>query len=135
MTAAAISVSGPAQAMTIVEFDKMSDDDQNEYVADLVVGAQKVLREAGQYDLVIKVHKLFTDIHPGDKISDGMSDFAILLAKARVADDLRTQKDPNARRLEVEDAMALTLRKSGIEVPDAFFTVNANFRPNPPSKN
>jgi hypothetical protein len=122
------------QAMTIVQFDKMSDDDQDEYVADLVVGAIRVLDSAEQHDPSIKVHKLFTDIKPGDKISDGMSDFAILLAKARVADDLRVQKEPHARRLEVEDAMALTLRKNGVEVPDSFFTVNASFRPKHPPK-
>jgi hypothetical protein len=123
-----------AQAMTIIQFDKMSDDDQNEYVADLVVGAEHVLTGAGHPEQAAQVHKLFTDIKPGDKISDGMADFAILLAKARVADDLRVQKEPNARRLEVEDAMALTLRKNGIEMPDSFFTVNANFRPKLPPK-
>jgi hypothetical protein len=123
-----------AHAMTIVAFDQMADDDQDEYVADLVVGTQHVLDAAGRHQESVKVHDLFTRIKPGDKISDGMSDFEILLPKARVADDLRVQNEPNARRLEVEDAMALTLRKNGIEVPDAFFTVISNFQPKHPPR-
>jgi len=130
----AMLLSAAAQAMTIIRFDKMADDDQDEYVADLVVGAQKVLDDGAKHDLAVKVHKLFTDIKQGDKISAGMSDFEILLAKARVADDLRIQKDPHARRLEVEDAMALTLKKNAIEVPDSFFTVAGNFHPKLPPK-
>ena len=121
-----------AHAMTIVQFDKMADDDQDEYVADLVVGAQKVLREAGQSDKAAQAHNLFVLIKPGDKISDGMAEFEIILAKARLADARRQESNPNARPVEVEDAMALTLRRNGIELPDSFFTVNANFRPKHP---
>jgi len=35
-----------APAMTLIQYDKMSDDGQNEYIADLVVGAMKVLSNA-----------------------------------------------------------------------------------------
>ena len=135
IVSAALLLCGAAQAMTIVQFDKMADDDQDEYVADLVVGAQKVLSAAGQGDKATEVHNLFTLRKPGNKISDGMADFEILLAKGRVADDLRKEKNAQARPLEVEDVMALTLRKSDVEVPDSFFTVNANFRPKLPPKN
>jgi hypothetical protein len=37
--------------------------------------------------------------------------------------------------LEVEDAMAVTLKKNGIELPDSFFTVASNFQPKLPPKN
>jgi len=124
----------PAQAMTIEKFDKMADDDQDEYVADLVVGAEKVLNEAKQSDKSAKVKNLFVVIHPGVKISDGMADFEIILAKARLADVKRRIKDPKARLLEVEDAMVITLKRNGIELPDNFFSVNANFRPRLPPK-
>jgi hypothetical protein len=131
---ASIIMGNAAQAMTIIQFDKMADDDQDGYVADLVVGAQNVLSAARHPEQTAQVHKLFTEIKPGDKISDGMYDFAIVLAKGRVADDLRIQKETNARRLEVEDAMALTLKKNGIALPDSFYGVNKNFRPKLPPK-
>ena len=130
----ALLLSDAAQAMEIRQYDRMSDDDQDEYVADLVVGTEHVLDAASRHQESVKVHDLFTKIKSGDKISAGMGEFAILLAKARVADELRIEKDPNARPLEVEDAMALTLRKNGIEVPDAFFTAVNNFRPKLPLK-
>lgn len=132
--AASFMFSGVVQAMEIQQYDKMSDDDQNEYVADLVVGAQHVLTDAGHPEQAAQVHQLFTEIKPGDKISAGMAEFAVLLAKARLADERRIEKDPNARRLEVEDAMALTLQKNGIQVPDAFFTVAQNFQPKHPPR-
>lgn len=64
--------------MTIEQFDKMADDDQDEYVADLVVAAGKALRESGQADKAMQVRNLFVVIKPGDKIGDGMADFEIL---------------------------------------------------------
>jgi hypothetical protein len=128
-------LSGAVQAMEIQQFDKMADDDQDEYVGDLVAGAMKVLRDAGQSDKATQVRNLFAVIKPGDQISDGMAEFEIILAKTRLADVTRLQKNPQARRLEVEDAMAITLKRNGIELPDSFFTVNSAFRPKLPLKN
>jgi hypothetical protein len=107
---AIVLLSGPAHAMTIVEFDKMDVNDRDEYKPDLIVGAERVLREAGHPDQTQRVHKLFTEIARGDDISTGIAEFEIILAKLRVRDLERLQKDANARRLEVEDAMAVTLR-------------------------
>lgn len=129
LASAAMLLAVDAQAVTIFRFDHMADDDQDEYVADLVVGAQTVLKQSGHIDLSGRVHTLFTYVKPGDKISDGVADFEILLAKGRLADAKRMAKDPNFRPLEVEDVLALTLKKNGIELPDSFFTVNANFKP------
>ena len=56
------------------------------------------------------------------------------LARARVADAKRPANDPNARRLEVEDAMIVTLRKNGIELPPNFLTVASGFKPKLPLK-
>ena len=53
----------------------------------------------------------------------------LTLAKARVTDAKNVEKDPNAQRIEVEDAMAVMLKKNGVELPDSFFTVNKNFKP------
>lgn len=122
------------RAMEIQQFDKMADADQDEYVADLVLGAQKVLRDEGRMELAEQVHKLFTTNDPAGDVSIGMTHFEITLAKARVADLERIGKDPHARRLEVEDAMIVTLKKNGIQLPRTFLTVNNNFRARLPMK-
>ena len=49
---------------------------------------------------------------PDSNTSIGMSDFMLDLAQARLADAQRALKDPNAHRLEVEDAMLVTLKKA-----------------------
>jgi hypothetical protein len=58
-----------------------------------------------------------------------MVEFETNLALARVADAKRAEKDPKAQRVEVEDAMAVTLQKNHIDLPDSFFTVARNFKP------
>ena len=47
-----------------------------------------------------------------------MVEFDINPAEARLADARRLQSDPKAKRLEVEDAMAVTLQKNSIELDD-----------------
>ena len=129
---AAIFLSGAARAMEIEQFDKMAAQDQSEYVVVLIEGAQKVLIQSGKKDLADKVHKLFVTTLPGDQSPIGVVEFESNLARARAADVRRLEKDPNAARLEVEDAMAGTLHKNGIELPDSFFTVASGFRPKLP---
>jgi hypothetical protein len=121
-----------AQAMQIQQFDKMAGDDRDEYVAELIIGAQKVLNEAGKPDLAEQVHKLFTTKLPGDEISVGRTEFDRNLARLRVDDAENATGHPNDPRLEVEDAMFLTLQKNHIPLPDSFFTVASNFKPKLP---
>src|SRR5215813_7923934 len=90
------------QAMEIRQFDKLADADQDEYVADLILGAQKVLRDSGKADLAEKVRKLFTEKDPQANVSMGMIQLDLSIAKARVADLETIGKDPNAIRLEIE---------------------------------
>jgi hypothetical protein len=97
----AAALLGNAQAMEIYKFDKMADADQDEYVADLIIGAQKVLIDEGQPDLAAKIHKLFTNKLAGDTVSLGMVEFDRNIDRARVADLKRVVADPNAVRLEV----------------------------------
>jgi hypothetical protein len=133
---AAVLCPCPAQAMEIQQFDKMADKDQGEYVVQLIEGARKVLRASGRADLAEKVARLFTTDDPQSNISIGMTQFEITLAKGRVADLDRIAKDPNARRLEVEDVMIVALKKNGIVLPAGFLTVMKNFKPKfPPRKN
>jgi hypothetical protein len=94
----------------------------------------KVLKGDGRDDLAREVDQLFTEIPAGNKISLGMEEFEDNLALARVTDAKNVIKDPHAQQLEVEDAMAVTLQKNGIEVPDSFFTVAGNFKPKFPPK-
>jgi len=131
---AAMLLTGAAQAMEIQKYDEMASADKDEYVAELAIGAEKVLRDEGKTDLADRVHKLFTEIKPGDEIPIGVGEFEINLTLARVADAKRTEKNPAARRLEVEDAMIVTLRKNNIELPANFLTVNSGFQPKFPLK-
>jgi hypothetical protein len=109
---ATVLFANAAQAMEIRHFDKMAEQDQHNYIVDLVVGAQKVLIDAGKRALADQVDKLFTDIPAGDNAPLGMTEFEINLDRARVADAERFTKDPKAHRLEVEDAMLVTLKKN-----------------------
>jgi hypothetical protein len=127
--------SGAAQAMEIRQFDKMAEHDQDEYVAGLVLGAQRVLREQGKSDLAEQVHVLFTKKDPQGEASTGMLQFDLLLDRARLADLERIKKDPKATRLEVEHAMILTLQKNNIALPQSFMHVADQFKPKlPPQK-
>ena len=96
LTLAAMLFTGVAQAMEIWKFDKMSDEDQKEYVIRLVESAQKVLRDEGKADEAEKVAKLFTTKSADSDVSIGMSKFITNLALARVADLKRVEEDPNA---------------------------------------
>jgi hypothetical protein len=126
---AAMLCTSAAQAMEIRQFDKMAVQDQGDYIQALVDGAQKVLTDQGHRDLAVKVDQLFTEVHQGDTMPLGMIEFEDNLARARVADARNVIKDPSTRRIEVEDAMAVTLKKNGIVLPQSFFTVAGGFKP------
>ena len=130
---AAIGFTSAAQAMELPQFDKMAQNDQAEYISELVSGAEKILTNEGKADQARKVENLFTTNAPDGTTSIGMSQFMLDLAKARLADAQRALKDPHAQRLEVEDVMAVTLQRNGIEMPDSFFSVNSGFTPKSPA--
>jgi hypothetical protein len=123
-----------AYAMEIQKFDKMAAQDQSEYIVVLIEGAQQVLIKEGKKELAAKIHALFTTTLPGDDAPIGTVEFESNLARARLADVRRLQKDPRATRLEVEDAMIATIEKNGIPLPDTFFAVASAFRPKYPPK-
>ena len=132
---AAMLVTSAAQAMEIRQFDKMADRDQSEYVGLLVQGAEKVLTDEGKADLAAQVDKLFLTIPAGDKMSLGMTEFEVNLARVRVVNAKNVEKTPSAPRLEVEHAMILTLKDNGITLPKSFMHVGDNFKPkHPPQK-
>jgi hypothetical protein len=122
-----------AQAMEIRQFDKMAVPDQGDYVGLLIAGAERVLNDEGRADLAAKVEHLFTTTEPGDKFTLGMVEFERNLALAREEDAKNVLKKPNSPRIEVEDAMAVTLKKNGIELPDSVFTAGKTFKQKLPS--
>jgi hypothetical protein len=129
---AAMLLPNMVQAMEIIQFDKMANDDQAEYVSELIQGAEKVLTDEGRPDLAAQVSHLFTTNAPGDKISIGMTEFELNLARARLDDAENAAKHPDDPRLEVEDAMFVTLQKNHIDLPDSFYTVASGFKPKLP---
>lgn len=134
LASASLLLAGAAQGMEIEKFDKMAAQDQSEYIAVLIEGAQQVLIIEGKRELAAKIHALFTTTLPGDDAPIGSVEFERNLARARLADVRNLEKDPRAARLEVEDAMVVTLRKNGIELPVGFYTVASGFRPKHPPK-
>jgi hypothetical protein len=125
----------PALAMEIQQYDKMAQEDRLDYIVGMVDGAEKVLTDAGRPADAGKVRHLFTTNAPGGDISIGMAEFMRNLARLRVADAENVVKNPKDPRIEVEDAMAVTLTKNGIKLPDTFFTVSKDFKPKyPPAK-
>src|SRR3984893_3177419 len=133
---AAMLFTNAAQAMEIRQFDKMAIPDQGEYVGLLVQGAEQVLKDEGRTDLAAQVDHLFTTTDPGDAHTIGSVEFELNLALARVADAERAAQDPNAHRLEVEDAMLVTLKKNNIPLSQDFIrdfrAINSNFQPKLP---
>ena len=100
--------SSAAHAIQIQLFDRMAAQDRQDYMTLLVNGAQNVLTDAGRTDDAAKVHQLFSEIRQGDSLSQGDAEFEGNLDHARVFDVRRHLSDPNARRLEVEDALVVT---------------------------
>jgi hypothetical protein len=131
----ALLFSDAAQAMEIRQFDKMADRDQVDYLDGLITGAEKVLMDTGKPALAAQVERLFTTkLNRGDNATIGMIEFERNLALLRLDDAKAHEQKPNDPRLEVEDVIILTLHKNNIELPDAFYTINANFRPKLPPK-
>ena len=90
----------------------MADQDQADYIGDLIVGAEKVLTDEGRPDLAAQVEHLFTTKNNGDADTIGMVEFEINLALVRLDDAKNAEKNPNDPRSEVEDAMAITLENN-----------------------
>jgi len=133
VVAAVALPSGTVQAMEIRQFDKISTQDQSDYVGDLIISAENVLADEGRPNLTAQVKHLLTTKDPGDADVIGIVEFERNLALARVAVAQRALKDPNAHRLYVEDAMLVTLEQNSIPVSQDFIrdfrALNSDFKP------
>jgi hypothetical protein len=131
---ASLLFTGPAQAMPIQVFDRMSTHDQGDYIGVMISGAEQVLTEEGKADQVAQIKKLFTTRQRGDDNTIGMVELELNLAALSKADADNLVKNPNARPLAVELAMIATLKANGIILPRNFMRVGDNFKPkDPPS--
>ena len=129
---AGMLLSGAAQAMDIQVFDRMSDQDQDDYIVLLLKGSEQVLTDAGRADQAAQVEKLFTTVQPGDRNTVGMVELELNLSAVRKTDADNLVKNPNARLMQVEIAMIATLKNNGIVLPRAIMRVGDNFRPKDP---
>jgi hypothetical protein len=118
-----------ARAMEIQRFDKLAIPDQGDYIALLIAGAQKVLMDQGRDELAVQVRKLFTVRQPGATLSTGMLEFETNLAHARAVDADTHAHDRTAERLDVEQALIVTLKWNGIVLPKSFMQVGEHFKP------
>lgn len=121
-----------AQAMQIQVYDRMSVNDQADYTGVLIKGAEQVLTDEGSADQAAQVEKLFTTIEPGDEHSLGMVELELNMSSVRQTDADNLVKDPNAKPLQVEIAMIVTLYKNGIILPKSFMHVGDSFQPQDP---
>jgi hypothetical protein len=117
------------QATEIRQFDRMDGDDQITFIDKLVDSVEAACRNDPA--LLARVERFFMEKQPGEQIS-GMGRFSINLSQARIADLQVAEKNPKARRLEVEDVMYATLFKSGIVLDKNFRPVAVNFQPQKP---
>jgi len=123
-----LAFSSMAQALQIRDFDRMSDDDQIEFVDQLAQSVQNSV-QGEQY---ARVKRFFMPKQPGETIS-GMGQFEMNLSLARIADLEEAAKNPKARRLEVEDVMYVTMEKNGIILPKSFRPAANNFHAKNPT--
>lgn len=120
---------GAAPAMEIAQFDKMATSDQGACIAWLIASAQKALQDDGRADLAAQVRKLFAVRNPGDTLSVGMQTLETNLAHARAVDAQTHAQDPQAERLDIEQALIVTLKWQGINLPKSFRQAAARFKP------
>ncbi|MCE0523356.1 MAG: hypothetical protein LV480_10650 [Methylacidiphilales bacterium] len=121
---------GPARAIGIQDFAKLSIDDEATYVTLLVEGVAKELRAQGHPDQAHQAIMFFKD----KTKNGGVAQFATNL-KAVNAINNRKAINPNNRAIpyQVEDAMAMTLKDQGINIPVSYLlSINKDFKPTGP---
>jgi len=127
--ATAVALSGTAaRALDIKDYFKMADQDQARYNQMLLDAAEKALRDEGRSDLAARLDNLFTQIKPGDQISDGFNEYLANVDDMLKAEVKREAANPNRPSLQAERAFRDVAADHGITLPPAFETVAASFR-------
>jgi hypothetical protein len=122
------------QALEIYEYDRLAAGDQDRFLDGLVKGAIDILVKQGHKDQAAKIGHMFAAKAPGGKESAGLVAFRAAIVHERDVDAKRYIEQPDATRLEVEDAMIEMFKSDGIQLPDSIFTVNRDFRARLPLK-
>ena len=120
-----------AQAMDINDYFKMADQDQGRFDNALFEGAKQLLRDEGRADLA---DRLFTEVKPGNKLSDGMADYQARLGAMAIAEVHREVRNPKLPHLQAERAFRDAAQDHGISLPKDFDAIASNFKPKFPPK-
>ena len=123
-----------AQATDIKDYFKMADQDQGRFNQALLTGAEKVLSDEGRADLAAQLDKIFTEVKPGNKLSDAFADYQARLGAMLGAEVEREVRNPNLPHLQAERAFRDAAQDHGILLPPAFDTVAKDFHPKFPPK-
>jgi hypothetical protein len=130
----ALLLTSAAQAMDIKDYFKMADQDQGRFDQTLLTGAEKVLNDEGRADLAAQLDKIFTEVKPGNKLSDATADYQANLGAMLIAEVKREARNPNLPHLQAEKAFRDAAQDHGIPLPPAFDTVASDFHPQHPPK-
>ena len=131
---AAMLFTSAAQAMDINDYFKMADQDQGRFDQSLLTGAEKLLHEEGRADLAAQLDALFTEVKPGNKLSDGMADYQARLGAMLGAEVNREVRNPHLPHLQAERAFRDAAKDHGIPLPPAFDKIASDFHPKSPVK-
>jgi hypothetical protein len=117
-----------AHAMDIKDYFRLVATDQARFDQTLLDTAEQELRDKGRPDLVRQLDKLFTEIKPGDSISEGMHDYMLNLSDMLRAELKREEKNPNLPHLQAERAFRDVASDHNIPLPKSFDDVAARFK-------
>ena len=130
---AAMLLPNMAQAMDIIQFDQMTNQDRQAFLDSLSRDAETVLEQEGRSADATKVHHLFNDISPGSALPLGEAELDMNLDNARVRDAQKHIQNPDAPRVQVEVALVGTLVKHGVTLTPEFvkslMELTATFKP------
>ena len=118
----------PADAMTIREYDSMSEKDRVDYMTLLTDRSIDALNAEGKEDMAGKLYKFFVSMEKNGDVPLGVMAFYKNLETARNLDNKNYAQDSNSKRLHVEHAFILTLKKNGIDVPQNIMTIASDFK-------
>jgi len=130
----ALFFTSAAQAMDIKDYFKMADQDQGRFDQTLLTGAEKVLIDEGRPDLATQLDRLFTEVKPGNKVSDATADYMARLGAMLGAEVEREVRNSKLPHLQAERAFRDAAKDHGIPLPKAFDAVASNFKPKFPPK-
>jgi hypothetical protein len=128
----ALLFSHPTDAMPIRQFDKMSENNQANYMTWLLKGTESQFNTEGKQLDLFNLMTVFRH-SGGPALAPGFTEFKNNLDAARESNKTNAN-NPNKKPLEVEQAFALTLKQNGILVSaKELQAAGLGFKPSEPS--